>query len=157
MSQNQGYAAGKAFTTANSSRIVGGGFDVQGGAVLSGNVLGGSNIMFQAANKNRVHTSQGARGARGQQTAENMRGTMIVGSNKFGGNETAGGPTTFADSEDMNVQSRYNQTSGGSGVVGTLAKHQSAAGTRPGGGVVGQHEMKNLLSSSSGHPPQQDL
>ena len=86
-----------------------------------------------------------------------MRGPIVVGS-KFGGGEmTAGGPTTFADSEDMNVQSRYNAVSsggstGGLGGMGPLSKHQSATGTRPGGPMLGQHEMKNLLSSPSGQP-----
>ena len=81
-----------------------------------------------------------------------MRGQMVLGS-KFGGNETQG-PTTFADSEDMNVQSRYNVVSsggsggGGLGMGNTLAKHQSATG-KPGGAMMGQHEMKNLLQSQS--------
>ena len=58
-----------------------------------------------------------------------MRGQMVLGS-KFGGNEMTAGPTTFADSEDMNVQSRYNVVSsgggsggGGLGMTGTLSKH----------------------------------
>ena len=90
MSQNSG-PGGKQVGVANSSRIVGGGFDVQGGAVLSGNVLSG-NIMPPAQNKNRLHTSQGGRGAAArQQQISGMRGTMIVGSNKFG-NDVIGGP-----------------------------------------------------------------